>query len=262
LIEQASAFPSPTTNTITSLFFSQTEPLRYHRHTFALTSIIITIVEELTTRSFTPSLLFPGIIIANLAFSSPNADPNTNIGLGQYPSPNALSTRQLVDAIRPERMNLGCTDAIISKYDHVYLNTMSLAEKKDLLSANVLCRYSPAKFTDKISAREATDTAITARAAEKCSFNLIKNAWLRIKGHGLNEQNTLAWWIIFAACLKSDPSIVIVPEGKMVRDVEDFDPAKNQECIQSVTQSWPGDLSTKEDRNAFMVSIVQCINGS
>jgi hypothetical protein len=48
----------------------------------------------------------------------------------------------------------------------------------------------------------------------------------------------------------------------MVRDVEDFDPVKNQECIQSVTQSWPGDLSTKEDQNAFMVSIVHCINGS
>jgi hypothetical protein len=165
-------------------------------------------------RSSIPSLLFLEIIIANLAFSSPIPDPNTNIGLGQTPSPNALSTRQLVDAIRPEMINPVCTNAIISKYDHVDLNTMSLGEKKDLLSAIILCGYNPAKSTDKISAREATDTAITARAAEKCSFNLIKSAWIRINGHGLNEQNTLAWWIIFAACLKSDPSIVIVPEER------------------------------------------------
>ncbi|KAL9628270.1 MAG: hypothetical protein Q9164_007340 [Protoblastenia rupestris] len=174
------------------------------------------------------------------------SDMNVN-HLAPSPSSNTLLERQLVDPMTAE-MNKPCAKAILAKYDHINLTTMSDADKNALADAIIDCHYGPSKdiSTSNLNAGGTTDLTTTKEAAKRCSIEQFENAYLATHWEVLHEPNKLYYWIILLDCLRQEPNSPIKPPKLRERQWTAFDP-EQMTCIWNVQENFKGDRNKPEE---------------
>jgi hypothetical protein len=187
-------------------------------------------------------------------------DADATIKQGHYPrsdSPDGLFTRELIiPAIAT--LNKPCAQAIITKYNQTDFHTMSLDQKKTLLTDIIDCVYDSSTDAKAITAR-APDDANTASpdATQRCSRELINNAYLATHWEtlGTPSNQKFMWWMILTACLHQEPGMSFKLRSR-------HSPAKQQTCMKSVVQGWTGDMNTAKDEDALMHAMMECTTSS
>lgn len=92
--------------------------------------------------------------------------------------------------------------------------------------------------------------------AEPAQLHCIEGVLEEWEEHRTNGDEEAAFMLAMSACANPSPS----EKSLAPSDVHEYDLVKDQECMEKVTESWTGDLSTKEDIDAFMLAVMRCIN--
>lgn len=97
--------------------------------------------------------------------------------------------------------------------------------------------------------QERESSVVNAPSEQACMKNVI-TGWT---GDLSTEEDQAALMLAVEKCAGQ------LHQALRPRGVNDFDPVKTNECMKKVKESWTGDFSTEEDRNAFMLAVMSCV---